>query len=132
MSVDSQEKVVYTDLKGKHDLSMEINFSPEKDHVKVSIAGTDSIVKISDLFNFVFFIANAEEQEQMMPVKSETVRKIRKIHMVKATKDVKKGDMFKFRCETNVVESVWEGLKGMMGKEIKKSASNIPIIQVKK
>ena len=132
MAVDTQEKVIYTDLKGKHDVSMEINFSDEKDHVKISIDGKDSIIKISDLFNFVFLIADADQQEKLMPIKTETIRKIVKRHVVRVTRDIKKGEMLNVRCETNVPVSIWEGLKGMMGKTQEKKSFQFPIINVKK
>lgn len=129
MAVDTQEKVIYTDLLGKHDVSMEINFSDEKDLVKLSIDGKDSIIKISDLFNFVFLIADADQQEKLMPIKTETIRKIVKRHVVRVTRDIKKGEMLNVRCETNVPISIWEGLKGMMGKTQEKKSFNIPIIK---
>lgn len=130
--LQENEKVVMDDLRGHHKVSMEVNHSSNpdlKDTVKVSMEGNDAIIPIKDLYNFVFLIANAEQQEQLMPVKQTLVRKIVKIHKIKAKKDIRKGEYVNARCETNVPVEIWEGLKGMMDKRI--VSRSIPLIGVK-
>lgn len=125
--VEEHEKIILTDLRGKYDVSMEVGFSNDEEIVKIGIDGKEAIVPIKDLYNFIFLIASAEQQEKLMPVKQTTVRKIIKRHIVKVTKDIKKGDTLRVRCETNVPVEIWEGLAGLMGKK-KKVYNGIPII----
>lgn len=129
-------KVMLQDLKGKQDVGMEVCFSDSpdlQDTVRVTMGSETAIIKISELYGFMFVIANAEQQEQLMPVKQTTVRKIRKRHIVEVTKDIRKGQKLNVRCETNVPVEVWEGMRGMLGrKEVKRQTSvSLPIITVK-
>lgn len=132
--LDTQEKVIITDLNGKHDVSMEVNFSSNpdsKDKVRIGIEGSQAVVAIKDLYDFVFLIADAIQQERLMPVKTTTVRKIIKRHIVEVTKDIKKGQKLNVRCETNVPVETIEGLAGMFEKQIKdKARTGIPLIRV--
>ena len=131
--LSEQTKVVLSDLRRKTDMGMEVLFSdnPElKDTIKVTMGKEDAIINIKELYSFMFVIANAQQQEQLMPVKQETVRKIVKRHVVKVTKDIKKGEMLNVRCETNVPVEIWEGMRGMTGKTMFKKAS-VPMIWAK-
>lgn len=131
--LQTQNKVVVPDLKGKNDVSFEVNFSDNpdlKECVKVEINGSEAIIPIKDFYGFVFVIANEEQQERMLPVRQTTVRKITKLHKIQAQKNIKKGEFVVARCETNVPVEIFEGLKGMMGKKIH-TTGGIPIIKAK-
>ena len=134
--LNENTKVVIPDLRNKRDVEMEVCFAEDevfKDTIKVTMGSEEAIIKIKDLYGFMFVIANAEQQEQLMPVQQTTIRKIVKRHVVKVTKDIRKGDMLNVRCETNVPVEMWEGMKGMMGKRVlePKQSFNIPLIGVK-
>lgn len=135
--LDENTKVIMTDLRGKRDVGMEVLFSDNEDlkeTVKVTMGSEEAIISVKDLYSFIFVIANAEQQEQLTPVKQTLVRKIQKLHKIRAKKDIKKGEFVVARCETNVPVEVWEGMKGMMGKRVlerKKTFGNIPIIGAK-
>ena len=134
--LNENTKVVIPDLRNKRDVEMEVCFADDevfKDTIRVTMGSEEAIIKIKDLYGFMFVIANAEQQEQLMPVQQTTVRKIVKRHVVKVTKDIRKGDMLNVRCETNVPVEIWEGMKGMMDKRVlePKQSFNIPLIGVK-
>ncbi len=129
-------KVILSDLRGRNDVGMEVCHSSNEDLVDtilVTVDGKEAIIPIKELYSFIFVVGNAQQQEAMMPVKQTTVRKIRKVHIVEATKDIRKGEKLKVRCETNVPVEVWEGMAGMMGQRPakRKMIGNIPIIGAK-
>jgi hypothetical protein len=132
--LNENSKVLLPDLKNRSDVGMEVAFSDNeelKDTIRVTIGKEEAIVKIKDLYGFMFVIANAEQQEQLLPVRSVTVRKIRKQHRIKVLKHVYPGEHVVANCETNVPVEIFEGMKSMMGSRIEHKSARIPIIRAK-
>ncbi len=110
-------KAIVHDLKGHRNLEFEVNFSKEerfKECVRVTMGSEEAIMPLSDIYAFVMIAGTPEQQDNLMPVKQTLVNKIVKRHVVAAKKDIKKGELINFRCETNVPVEVVEGLKGLV------------------
>ena len=119
------------DLKGKQDMDLEINFSEKplfKNCVKIKLGGSEAVVDMKDLYEFVFWASDPENQANLVPMSQTKVRTIQKVHKVKVTKDIKQGEFLNVRCETNVPVEIWDGLAGMMGKRSVVKTGGLPVI----
>lgn len=113
----SYNKAVLRDLKGKRDLDFEVNFSKNPDFVecvRVTMGKEEAIIPLEDIYGFIMIAGTPKQQDDLLPIKQTLVKKIIKRHVVQATKDIKKGEMINFRCETNIPVEVVEGLKGLV------------------
>ncbi len=116
------------DTVGKNDIVMEVGFSTEedlKDSIKVTVGEKEAIIKISDLYAFVFTIVNDKEQEDLIPIKKVLMRKLVRQHVIRATKDIKSGETIVSRCETDIPVEIWKAALLLKGK------SQIPVEAVK-
>lgn len=112
-------KAVLRDLKGKRDLDFEVNFTKNPDFkecVKVTMGKEEAIIPLEDIYGFIMIAGTPEQQDNLLPIKTTTVKKIIKRHVVAAKKDIRKGELINFRCETNVPIEIVEGLKGLINK----------------
>jgi len=132
-------KCVLSDLQRKNDIKVEVNFSNKenlRDCIKLTMGDKTAIIPISELHTLVWSVASEQQRDDLTPVKQTLVRKIVKKHMVEAKKNIKKGEMIRVRCETNVPVEIYEGLKGMMPKDNKSFSvpiiNSIPIINGRK
>jgi hypothetical protein len=98
--------------------------------VKITVKGQETSIPFKDLYSFVFFTATEDQQAELMPVKRTVVNKIIKRHVVAAKKDIRKGEMINFRCETNVPVEIFEGIAAerRLRNPTTHAISNIPII----
>lgn len=134
MMITEHTKARIHDLRGKHDMDLEINFSVNPDFkncVKVSVGKEEIIVDMKDLYEFVFWAANEEQQANLVPMSQTKVRTIEKLHRVEAKKDIKKGEFLNVRCVTNVPVEIWDGLAGMMGKRSVVKTGGFPVVKPK-
>lgn len=130
--ITEHTKARIPDLKGKTDMEFEINFSTDplfKDCVKISVGSEDLIVGMKDLYEFVFWAADPENQAKLIPVTQTKVRTIQKIHQVKVTKDIKQGEFLKVRCETNVPVEIFDGLAGLMDRRTVIKTGGMPVLK---
>lgn len=107
------------DLKGKRNIDFEVNFSDNPDFkecVRVNMGSEEAIIPLQEIYGFIMIAGTPEQQDNLMPIKQTTVKKIIKRHVVQLKKDLKKGEFMNVRCETNVPVEIVEGLKGLMNK----------------
>lgn len=112
-------------------MELEINFSEDplfKNCVKIKVGKEDLMIDMKDLYEFVFWAADPENQASLIPMSQTKVRTIQKIHKVKVTKDIKKGEFLNVRCVTNVPVEIWDGLASMMGKRTVIKTGGLPVI----
>ena len=115
--LSTYNKAVLRDLKGKRDLDFEVNFSDNPDFkecVRVKMGSEEAIIPLQDIYSFMLIAGTPEQQDNLIPVKQTMINKIIKRHVVAAKKDIKKGELINFRCETNVPVEVVEGLRGLV------------------
>ncbi len=100
------------DQDGINAVQFEINYDPKrKDLIKVTLANKISVIKKDDLWNFVFSIVQASQQQRMIPVEKTEYEKYIKQHTVVLQKDLKKGETMAVNCEVNVKTEVAEALR---------------------
>ena len=118
--LESHNKVNIPDLHGKNDVEIEINSnkaSQEGRVLRVRIGENTAYINYKDLYGLVWVMGNEEEQDNLMPVRSTTMRTFFKQHRVIAKKDIKKGEFIVVNCKMDVPTTITEGLKGLMGKD---------------
>lgn len=117
MPMTGYNKAHIKDLRGKRDIELEVNFSDNpdfKDCARITVGKEELVVSIKDLYEFVFWVASQEQQDNLIPMKQTKVRTIQKLHKVEVKKDIRKGEFLNVRCITNVPVEIVEGLKGML------------------
>lgn len=108
----SKAKAELKDVKEVNNLIMDVNFNDEdKDCVRISIGDSESIIKYTDLFSFMFMLATKEQQALMMPVKEELGTQYMKQIRVKLKNDMKAGDEVVVNVPINVPEVIEGGNK---------------------
>jgi hypothetical protein len=112
--LESHQKVVLDDLKGKRKVELEVNFSPDpkyKDCVRVMMGSEEAFIPIQDLFGFIFVVANEEQQAEMVPVRHTVVQKYMKQHHVVAKKTIRPGEHLIVNCEIDVPVTIVDAFK---------------------
>lgn len=94
-----------------------VDIDPSHDHVYFRIGKHRVRVSLHDLYSFTFLVADEETQEKLMPVRQTQVMHTTKVHAVALKKDMKKGEIMKVRCHTDIPMTVVEGLKGLLDKK---------------
>lgn len=95
---------------------VELTFDPRVQDIVVIRVGTEeSIVNMKDLYQFVFQCSDENDQMGLIPHRKEEVRKFKKQHVVRAQKDIKKGDEMVVNCEVDIAETVVKGMMNQTG-----------------
>ena len=120
----SSNKAIVPTLSGEKEIGFEYN--PNEDGLwEVTLGGKKATIKQKDLFSLVFYAANTEQVDKLTPVTNTQVTMLVRKHKVKLLSDLKKGEDVIVRCETPVETTVYEGLRGVIGKR-KKSSILLP------
>jgi hypothetical protein len=135
MSVD-HNKVKLTDLSGRHDVSAEVSWDERSEisrAIKLKVGENVVVIPFEEVYSLVYLMANPQESEDMLPVRKTFVKKIVKMHVATAKKNIKKGEEIRLRCETDVPVEVVEGLKkdvmgGKLNGHHRHDSFSIPII----
>ena len=107
----------------------DVNLKKYEDCVVFSFVKSKVAIPQAELYQLIFTISNPAQQTEMMPVKREEVRPYARKHTVRATKDIKAGELINVHCEINVPLLLEESLKKEFiekGKEIHES--HLPIV----
>lgn len=105
-------------------LELEINFNEDATRDQMIRVNGSSIIKFSDLYAFVWSLADAKQKEEMIPAVIKTVRHLEKIHKVRVTKPIREGEFLNVRCITPVEENTVQAIKGLIERP-----KGIPIIK---
>lgn len=109
MSIDQQTKIELCE-------GVYLEALPGSDRLRVTSGNKIGYVEFKELYGIVFMLADPDRQDQLLPVRHTEMTTFTKVHMVKAKKDLKKGDVIKVRCHTNVETAIVDGLKGIVEK----------------
>ena len=132
-AVQGYNKAFLRDIRNKHDITAEINFSEDeglKDCVKMTMGKNTAIIPIKELYTLVWSVVDTKQRTDLTPITQTLVRKIKKRHIVEVTRDIKKGEKLNVRCEVDVPVEMYEGLQGMMPKR-NHTTEGVPIIGAK-
>ena len=111
MTLNNKALAELEDVKGVHNVVFEVNFDEEnKECVKITIAGNESIIKYTDLFAVMFTLANKEQQAKMIPVREELGYQYMKTITIKTTKDLKEGEFITVNVPINVPKVIEESI----------------------
>lgn len=131
MSLLEHNQASLTDINNQNDIEVEVNFTPEateQNLVKFKIGDKEAVISIAELHMLTFTLVDPERQADLVPVKQEIVQKMTKVHLVEVTKDLRKGEKLKFRCEVNVPVDIYNGLYGNIKKWNERKQASSPII----
>ena len=116
----------YQKMQAAPNMTIEANWSesvrPGK-AFKVTIDGKEAIMERDDLYALMMLFGDEEQQSDLIPVKQQEVRSIRRLITVRAQKDIKRGETIKFAYEYFVPGRVYESLLLHRPKEY--SSSNL-------
>ncbi len=100
-------------LTKKQDFDMDgvvFTCDPRTKWVTVKIGAKKGRVKKNDLWMMVFMISKEKQQDDMIPEEDIEMMQFVRQHQVKATKDIKAGEMITVNCNVNVPMTVVESL----------------------
>lgn len=113
--IKEQERFQLKDLNGVHDIKIDVQWNKGSEKLaKLTIGDKQSVIKIVDLYKFVFVACDAEQQDDLLPMRQTQVRKYIKQHKVQVKKNLKPGDFLVVNCEIDVPLTVTEGLNGSL------------------
>ncbi|MBT9169542.1 MAG: hypothetical protein DDT19_02903 [Syntrophomonadaceae bacterium] len=90
---------------------------------KITVGKEEAILERDDLYALMMLFGDEEQQSDLIPVKQQEVRSIRRLITVRAQKDIKKGETIRFAYEYFVPGRVYESLLLHRPKEY--SSSNL-------
>jgi hypothetical protein len=112
MGLKEYNKATLEDKNGQAPLECEINFDPKlKKYVRVTLGDTTSLIKIKDLYSFVFAVGDINQKANLLPTTRTYSKKLIRSHVVEVTEDVPKGGQVTIRCETDVPLSIYQKLE---------------------
>ena len=112
MSLKTHNFAKLEDQEGINPLEFEVNYDKDhRDYIKVTLANKVSVIKRDDLWNFVFTIVKADQQQQMIPVIKQEMVKYIKQHTVELQKDMKKGEIMAVNCQVNVKKEIDDAIR---------------------
>lgn len=98
-----------------------IDVDPTDTHLNIRIGDKNVKVSKSEFWGVCFMMADEKTQESLMPVRQTEMMSFERIHRVRVTKDLIKGQTLKFKCKVDVPVAVVDSLKGVLDKEQKRS-----------
>ncbi len=100
---------------------------PDSQWINVRMHGKEGTIDKNALWAMVFAISGGKEQDDLIPVRQTEMMTFERIHTVKLNKDMRKGEILKYRAKIDVPVTIVESLKGMVETE-KKNSRTIPLI----
>jgi hypothetical protein len=85
-------------------------FDPKKEYFRVKIGNEETSVKRTDLWMMVFMTNGGKRQDDLLEVKQNEMMQFVRQHQVKATKDIKEGELITVNCNVNVPQVVVDSL----------------------
>lgn len=98
----------------------EISFKidPTRKSVLIKAGVNKYTIKKSDLWQMAFMISKDKEQDDLIPVEKRPMMRFTRLFKVKATKDLKKGEIMEFHTEIDVPLMVVDQLLQEKGVEL--------------
>lgn len=115
-------KVTIPSLSGK-EIDLEVNWSDDP-ALKNCVRIGKTIIKMEDLYRFLLVCGGEDIQTGLMPVQQKEVQHFSRVHRIRIDKPLKVGTVIPIRCEFDVEKSVYEGLAGLVGGQLKQTGQN--------
>lgn len=111
MAVDKTKTFTYGDIS--------FTIDPLKPRVVVKMGSLKTTMKKSDLWQMAFLITkDKEKQADLIPVTKRPMMKITRLFKIKATKDLKAGDIIEFHTDIDVPLAVVDSVLKEHGKTL--------------
>ena len=131
--IENYEKFRISDLNKEKDFFIEVNYKddPETNQckiLKITFPNKDvAYIKRDELMAFLFAIGRPEDQRKMIPQRIRRTRWYETVIGVKATKDIRKGEMMNFPIKISLPD-VSEEVIGEIKKDyiIEKKPKSLP------
>lgn len=95
----------------KHEISGTVfEYEPKTKYLTITIGKEKRRLKKTDLWMLVFMMSKGKQQDDLIPVWEKDMVQFTRQHKIKATKDIKAGEMVQFHCDVNVPKIVVESL----------------------
>lgn len=108
-----------------------LDVRPDEEMVQLRVLEGDrehkAMIRKVDLWAAVFAIMDGKMQDDLMPVRQTQMMTFERINHVRVKRDLKKGDVLKFKTKIDVPLTIVESLKGMLP-EGKTGAISMPTI----
>ena len=96
-------------------------YDPKTKWLHLKLGTEKAKIKYTDLWMMTFVLGNHKQQDDLIPVEDKEMMVFVRQHQVKATKDIKEGEMITVNCNVNVPVVVVESLLKKEGIEDIKS-----------
>ncbi len=100
----------------KHEIGGAIfEYEKKTKYLTITVGKEKRRLKKTDLWMLVFMMSKGKQQDDLIPVWEKEMVQFTRQHQIKATKDIKAGEMIKFHCDVNVPKIVVESLLAKEG-----------------
>lgn len=89
---------------------LDVHIDPKKPYVTFKVDGKSYQVKRIDLYTLTYLIADANVQDQLLPVRKEEMMEFRREHTVQLKRNMGKGELLNITCKVHVPTRVVEGI----------------------
>lgn len=97
----------------------DLTITPLKNmQVRLTMGGKSCEVLYKDLWGATFMLGDKKYQEAMIPVQKKEMMVFSRKHQVRATHDIKKGDILNFWCEVNIPQMIVESIAKENGAKV--------------
>lgn len=93
----------------------------------IEIGNEKRRLKKSDLWMLVFMMSKGKQQDDLIPVWEKNMVQFTRQHQIRATRDIKEGEMLKFHCDVNVPQIVLDSITQKEGIKMLEKATVIPL-----
>lgn len=94
-----------------HEISgVRFKYEKKTKYLTIEIGDQKRRLKKTDLWMLVFMMSKDKQQDDLIPVWEKDMVQFTRFHTIKATKDIKEGEIIKFHCDVNVPKIVVDSL----------------------
>lgn len=86
--------------------------------VRISLGGKTTEVDYKELWGVVFVLGEGQYRDDMLPTQKKEMMVFSRKHVIRAAKDIKKGEMLNVWCEVNVPKTVVEAIAEENGAKV--------------
>lgn len=88
------------------------------DKLLLTLGGKTTETTVKDLFGVTFLLADAEQQDALIPVQKTQMMVFSRKHSIMLSKDMKKGEVVNTWCEINIPQTIVEAIAEENGAKV--------------
>ncbi len=90
--------------------SVTFKYAPKSKEFKVTVGDEVRYIRFQDLWMMIYMVSDQKNKDDLIPVLKNEIMVFARKHTIKATKDIKAGEIINCHCEVNVPKIVVESL----------------------